>query len=259
MIATGMVLEPNPYTAAIGAFMIAQGLMGLMQSGNQSGTSGANDTAGSNFKTGTSSGGNTTKKVISNGSKSDLGGDGTSNFGSLPPNALAALNAALKEGYKVDFNSKTVTTPDGHTLSANNASNGSASEASLGLPPGTAAKGMEMIAAIAKHNGADGSNVAGGGAGIAGTEGDGSGLAQGEGYDGSGGKSKNKNNDGTGRTPASALVAGLTSSYNGERIGVAADDIFMMVTRRYQLKHDQDAFITFDRPEKGILGSAPKQ
>ncbi|QDK39169.1 hypothetical protein [Bdellovibrio sp. NC01] len=39
------------------------------------------------------------------------------------------------------------------------------------------------------------------------------------------------------------LVAGLTKNYNGEPIGVAADNIFSMVSRRYKLKESQESFI----------------
>ena len=62
-----------------------------------------------------------------------------------------------------------------------------------------------------------------------------------------------KKAEGLARAPASSLVAGLTSKYNGENIGVAADDIFMMVTRRYQLKNQQDSFISPEHPERGML------
>ncbi|MCK6597176.1 MAG: hypothetical protein L6Q37_02330 [Bdellovibrionaceae bacterium] len=46
------------------------------------------------------------------------------------------------------------------------------------------------------------------------------------------------------RNPASSgsKVAGLTKNFNGERIGVAAENIFNMMTRRYKTKEKQDAF-----------------
>lgn len=40
-----------------------------------------------------------------------------------------------------------------------------------------------------------------------------------------------------------ASVAGLSKNLNGEPIGVAADNIFSMIKRRYQLKESQDSFI----------------
>jgi len=39
-------------------------------------------------------------------------------------------------------------------------------------------------------------------------------------------------------------VSGMQKMYNGEPIGVAADDIFGMMNRRYQLKHSQESFLT---------------
>lgn len=45
------------------------------------------------------------------------------------------------------------------------------------------------------------------------------------------------------RDPASISVAGLTKNFNGDPIGVAADSIFQMMTRRYKLKEKQNTFI----------------
>ncbi len=45
------------------------------------------------------------------------------------------------------------------------------------------------------------------------------------------------------RDPASVNIAGLTKNFNGESIGVAADSIFSMMTRRYKLKEKQNSFI----------------
>jgi hypothetical protein len=43
---------------------------------------------------------------------------------------------------------------------------------------------------------------------------------------------------------ALAKVAGLSTNYNGEPIGVAADSIFEMVKRRYEMKDKENTFIT---------------
>jgi len=45
------------------------------------------------------------------------------------------------------------------------------------------------------------------------------------------------------RDPASVSVAGLTKNFNGDPIGVSADSIFQMMTRRYKLKERQNSFI----------------
>jgi hypothetical protein len=268
----------QPAPAAMAAFSFLQAALGAMQSGNQGDTSGANNLAGSDFRTydgGGSTAGGTTSGTTAGGANSGSANSGSDNKGggadygddpyaNLPAGARDALAKMNALGYKVDLKNKTFTTPDGHSISAKDASNGSLVESQLGLPAGSYSKGMDMMAEVAKKNGIgmDGSGGVAGGAGDGGAGGDGSGLAQGEGYDGSGGKAGDKNKlgaNGAGRLPASALVAGLTSTYNGERIGVASDDIFQMVNRRYLLKNDQDAFITLERPGRGVLGEIPKK
>ncbi|MEK2647165.1 hypothetical protein [Bdellovibrio sp. BCCA] len=44
------------------------------------------------------------------------------------------------------------------------------------------------------------------------------------------------------RDPSS--LAGMQKNYNGEPIGVAADSIFLMMTRRYKVKESQESFYT---------------
>ncbi len=44
------------------------------------------------------------------------------------------------------------------------------------------------------------------------------------------------------RKPA-AQVSGLSKNFNGDPIGVASDSIFIMMNRRYQLKHNQKTFL----------------
>jgi hypothetical protein len=278
--ATCAVPGCQPAPAAMAAFSFLQAALGAMQSGNQGDASGANNLAGNDFKTygGTTSGGTNSGQTSAGGGETNSGGAssgsgsngggadyGDNPYASLPAAAREALAKMNALGYKVDLKNKTFTTPDGHSISAKDATSGSAVESQLGLPAGTYAKGMDMMAEIAKKNGItmDGAGVSASGArSDDGAGGYGSGLAQGEGYDGSGGKIGDKNKSGAnsaGRLPASALVAGLTSTYNGERIGVASDDIFQMVNRRYLLKNDQDAFITLERPSRGVLGETPKK
>lgn len=47
---------------------------------------------------------------------------------------------------------------------------------------------------------------------------------------------------GLGRDPSS--LAGMQKNYNGDPIGVAADDIFNMMNRRYKTKESQDSFFS---------------
>ncbi len=53
----------------------------------------------------------------------------------------------------------------------------------------------------------------------------------------------NYSGGGQSRNLASVNTAGLTKNFNGEPIGVAADSIFAMMTRRYKLKEKQNSFI----------------
>lgn len=80
--------------------------------------------------------------------------------------------------------------------------------------------------------------------GITGTFGDAGGtgnMSKGNGMNANGSVGNAKLMEGTGREPASA--EGLVKDFNGELIGVAGDDIFKMMNRRYKLKTAQDSFI----------------
>lgn len=54
---------------------------------------------------------------------------------------------------------------------------------------------------------------------------------------------KNDTKEAEERKPSSV---GLVKEFNGELIGVAGDDIFLMMNRRYKLKSEQDSFIAQD-------------
>ncbi|MDG0815064.1 hypothetical protein [Bdellovibrio svalbardensis] len=80
----------------------------------------------------------------------------------------------------------------------------------------------------------------GGGGGGGAPVGDGSGgMDDGSGaYAGAGGAGHGKT--GLERDPSS--LAGMSKNYNGEPIGVAADSIFLMMSRRYKVKESQESF-----------------
>lgn len=263
-----LMTQEDPSSKAMGAFMLLQAAQALAQSLNQGKTSKANRKSSGDLSTydalqdpnsntnitlkGDTTGAGGEDPSVASAPASDPKGFASSN-GELSPKAQEILKKIEDAGFKVDLKDNTFTTPDGHSMSLSSASNGSAVESQLHLPPGTFAKGMSLVEDIAKRQGV--ANNAGEGA---------------ESYSGSGNMSEGtnsadningskKNDGGLSRTPASTLVAGLTSKYKGENIGVAADDIFMMVTRRYQLKHQQDSFITPEHPEKGALVNAPKK
>lgn len=92
------------------------------------------------------------------------------------------------------------------------------------------------IAAATKENGyEDGGGSGGGGSGSSssgsGDPGMGGGRLAGAGL--------GKN---SGRDPSS--FSGMSKNYNGEPIGVAADSIFLMMSRRYKVKESQDSFFS---------------
>lgn len=255
-----LMKKPDPGSKAMGAFMLLQSALSLAQSLNQGKTSKANRKSSGDLST------YDTIQDPNTLNANNLKGDGTSedsslastdtkgfnsHGGDIPPAAQEILKKIEDAGYKVDLKNNTFTTPDGHSMSLSSASNGSAVESQLGLPPGTYAKGMSLVEDIAKRQG-----IASSTGGAESYSGSGNTNEDNSSSDGIGGAKKV---DGSLRTPASTLVAGLTSKYKGENIGVAADDIFLMVTRRYQLKHQQDSFITPEHPERGTFINPEKK
>lgn len=254
----------TPPDVATGTMMAMMSAQAMMQAMNQGSTSKANRRAGNDFKSYgdlTDQSGNTNNngETSNNGStttdnsETKLNGKSISNTGPLPPGAQDILKKLEDNGFKVDLDKQTFTTPDGKSISMSDAKNGGAVESKLGLPPGSYGKGMALAEDLAKRQGmsgmtGDSSSVAGGGGN--------SNIS--DPYDNSNASGRKSAVGSDARTPASTLVAGLTTKYNGENIGVAADDIFLMVTRRYQLKHKQDSFITPEQPQRGSL-IAPKK
>lgn len=83
------------------------------------------------------------------------------------------------------------------------------------------------------------------GGGSAGGFGAGGGAGDGEygaDYAGMGAGLGSASGSGLDRDPSS--LAGMQKNYNGEPIGVAADSIFLMMTRRYKLKERQESFFS---------------
>lgn len=171
----------------------------------------------------------------------------------LPPGVsikegLKGINSFASGGtkaFKVDKNGNLIT-KDGKKYKPEDFQSEKAMIAA-GISPGSAKSlmgdinrasgGFDAKAALTKENskgdnagGAFGENGAGGGAGGKGSALNANGKA-GSGKDIGGGK----------RDPASA--EGLAKEFNGDMIGVAGDDIFKMMNRRYKLKASQDNFI----------------
>lgn len=146
-------------------------------------------------------------------------------------------------GFKLDPKKLTLTTPKGTVIKAKDTANSQAMMAA-GVPASVATTSMakvnqaikeaqDKMAKEGKPNG-DGGLDEGGGAG-------GGGATQvvisdgGAGNAGAGGAGASKLG---GDKPADSSVAGMTKDFNGEKIGVAGDDIFQMMHRSY-LKNEK--------------------
>ncbi len=158
---------------------------------------------------------------------------------------IANLRSSLeKSGAVISADGRTMTTKDGRKFDLTKGADGSmeglmamgltAAEAQKAAEAGSkyaAAANAKYGAMLAKMN-ADG----GGGGGLAslGPAADGSGGSGGGGYSW---------NDPRNKPRAKAKVAGLTRKLGDDTIGVAGDDIFEMVTRRYKARDENGNFL----------------
>lgn len=182
-------------------------------------------------------------------STQDKGLSGVANTKKLNEIKRDLLGQGLN-GVKMDPKTGVITTPDGKSYDPNQLTD-KAAMAKAGLSDSVidgafAANSAFEKAAIKKMGGAD-------------TVGIGAATAENGFSDGGGGakygsaSSMDQRSGGGGyadksRNPANTnKIAGLTKNFNGERIGVAAENIFNMMTRRYKTKEKQDAF--FDPSE----------
>lgn len=122
--------------------------------------------------------------------------------------------------------------------------------AAAGIPQGAISGLMDLAGKIEKKaqekydkmklgsmTAAGGFEEGGGGFGAGSSAGDDPSAYAGTGLGGAAGSGLNLNRD-----PSS--MAGMQKNYNGEPIGVAADSIFLMMTRRYKVKESQESFYT---------------
>ncbi|UOF00539.1 hypothetical protein [Bdellovibrio reynosensis] len=164
--------------------------------------------------------------------------------------SVKALGNNIKSLQSAGYNAKkgTITTPDGKSYKAKDFSS-AAAMAAAGLPPG-AAMGIAAAYDEASKKAASkvekiklGSMTAtagfeeGGGGGMDRPSSEGSDEAPA--YAATGGDSSAERIN-LERDPSS--LAGMQKDYNGEPIGVAADSIFLMMTRRYKVKESQESF-----------------
>lgn len=130
------------------------------------------------------------------------------------------------------------TTKDGKTYTADNFAN----EAAMMAAGMSAADAKALAAKIKGINTSALAKETGKGGGAFGDAGGGS-LANGKGTAPNGNASLEKNIGGGEKPRELASADGLAKEFNGEMIGVAGDNIFKMMNRRYKLKTAQDNFI----------------
>lgn len=163
--------------------------------------------------------------------------------------AQAQIKKLTDAGWKIDTKSGNITTPNGKTYSATSVSSPSAMRAAGATESEIKdfQEGMSKVSAVAaeKAKAADGSATASGedigiGGGMAhSTPTTAMGVAEG---DVRSGILSEKSKLGVSRDPAQ--VEGMSKIYNGSPIGVAADSVFGMIDRRYQLHEKKGSFLT---------------
>jgi hypothetical protein len=251
-------VPPNPAGYAMiagGVVLMGLGMLAGQQSKEDDQTAGLSGDAMNGFNSANGLGTKGTNAATGNNVIG--GGSGTT---ANDPNASAQFKANQAKlaqlGFKVDPKKMTITTPEGKVINAKDLKTKEGAMAATGISSegykDTLAKANDIMAKALsdlkneKPGGGGGSGdlygdggSGGGGGGSrtvivdedAGTNGHGAGAG-----DGTGGKG---NSD---RGPAE--VSGLTKNFHGELIGVSADSIFAMMTRRYVLKDKQNFFLS---------------
>jgi len=164
----------------------------------------------------------------------------------VSPTELTGIQRSLAShqglnGFKLSQDGKTLTTPDGKKLPTSLAST-RASMAKAGFSSAAIDGAMRAVRKAEKtviekmgaHTNALGFAEASGGGTNSGSAA-GSADGAGAGYGGAYGVNSKPLRD-----PAAASVAGLSSDFNGERIGVAQDELFQMISRRYDHKMQRE-------------------
>lgn len=143
------------------------------------------------------------------------------------------------KAYGVTYKNGTFTMPNGGTISAGDVGSQSAMEAA-GVTPAEFAKNNQRIADLEKKLSAELTKP-----------------SSGSGYSDSGGGSGSSSSHSSdseltaSRAPAKVKdapvsVAGMSRNFNGDMVGVAGDNLFVMMNRRYQQKSRDEGFLPAD-------------
>lgn len=246
-IKTGTSCSPSPCSALIakGVFEVMLGMLSMAQGKAHGKAAGQAGSTGFNTDGFGDLGGNS--------SNEPYGLDDPNNPLNKDPQFAAIKGNISKLEQMGVLDSKTGTAKvGGKTYKASDFAS-KESMAAAGLPPGAIAGLMELSGNLEKKakekydklklgamTAANGYEEGGGGGG-------GGGFGAGSGSSDDMGSSAGLGGGGLGagafnRDPAN--LAGMQKNYNGEPIGVAADSIFLMMTRRYKVKESQESFFT---------------
>lgn len=229
LTSTGINLMGSKYTFHRGLVMFGMGVLAFQQSAENSRTAGQAADFASQFDAG-----------------GDSLSDGRFRLGDNVPDVTRRLQAEIEKNpyVDVDLNKGIMTTKDGQTHKLSDFSTPAAMAAG-GFNPddiNSAMKKAKELEAkyVAKYKANElGLEGGGGGGGSSLADGSGSGadgFGSTNGLLGRGGLS-----DDDMRLPANQM-AGMQKDFNGDPIGVSADSIFLMMTRRYEVKKKQDSF-----------------
>lgn len=227
---------------------IGMGYQALDQSAAHFGTSGYSG-GNADYTSGNGSTGASSSGASSSGASTSSSGNTNVSGTGINPGSKAVSGFSLPKGFKVSMQKKTLTTPDGKIYKFSDFASKKSME-DAGFPSSAVAGALaaaqkvegDVMKDIAKNKPkaatAESGDGGGGGSG-AGAYGSSSGAdpAYASGLHGGGNRGLG---DGSLREPTS--VAGMTKTFNGEAIGVGADDIFKMMNRRYGVKKNQDSF-----------------
>ncbi len=236
MIKTGSATPTNPSLIAMGVMMVSMGLANIAQGSDHGGAASSADTTGfqtdgfgSLSSTGTSAADPYVTAAVSD------------------PNFQAVASTLKSIEAAGVYNPKTGAFTVGDKTYSSADLSSAASMASAGLPKGAidgalaanaeaekkALAKLEKVKAT-KENGYEEGGGSGGGSAVATASDEEGSSAQ---------DSSGKMQRSISAETSAASVAGLSKNFNGEAIGVAGDNIFSMVSRRYKLKDSQEAFL----------------
>ncbi|MBL7544739.1 MAG: hypothetical protein JNL11_13060 [Bdellovibrionaceae bacterium] len=239
---------------AMAVLHFAMGALSFKQASNHSGTSGQSSLTGVDTSAWKDPFGNPNASEVNHLSTDDSSKDAglaaavnTGKFNEIKKNLFGSgIN-----GIKMDPKTGKITDSNSGKTYDSAALNSAKSMADAGFSPSDISTAMDAAskaekaamkklgltegigAATAENGYIEGSGGTGGAGAMTGSSADSTNYSGGRGLASSGGAVKIPSNQ----------IAGLTKNFNGERIGVSAENIFHMMNRRYKTKEKQNSFL----------------